>query len=138
VTRVTPARRWLRRLTIMLAVTLGGCMAEESGPGSGGDVAPAVTGDPARGRTLTLQAGCGACHRIPGVPYAVGTSGPPLGDFARRAFIGGTVPNRPTERALFIRNAPALAPKTAMPAMPLSMGEAHDIAAFLMTLDGRR
>jgi hypothetical protein len=39
--------------------------------------------------------------------------------------------------AAFVRNAPALAPGSAMPAMPLSETEARDVAAYLYALDDR-
>ena len=81
--------------------------------------------------------GCGACHEIPGVRWPRGRVGPSLDGFARRALIGGQFPNRPDILGLWVRNAPALSPRTGMPPMPLSEQEARDVAAYLYTLDAR-
>lgn len=91
-------------------------------------------GDAARGREVALRIGCGACHVIPGVAGAIGTVGPSLDGFGRRTYITGRVPNRPGALVQFVRNAPALAPHTAMPDLPIGEGEARDLAAFLYTL----
>ena len=50
-------------------------------------------GDPDRGKEQIVAYGCGSCHVIPGVPGAKGLVGPPLTQFAHRAFIAGEVPN---------------------------------------------
>ena len=90
--------------------------------------------DSDRGRVLIGDVGCGACHRIPGVPGARGRVGPSLRGFGERNFIAGTVPNRFDLLASWVRDAPALRPDTAMPSMPLNDGEAGDVAAYLYTL----
>ena len=46
-------------------------------------------GDPARGRAVALEYGCGACHVIPGVRGAVSWAGPPLTEWARRGYLAG-------------------------------------------------
>ena len=51
--------------------------------------------------------------------------------------IAGRLPNRPDVLAAFVRNAPALVPGTAMPAMPLTEEESRDVAAYLYTLEQR-
>lgn len=84
-----------------------------------------------RGQAAIERAGCGACHDIEGIDWPRGTVAPPLHDFADRALIAGQLPNRPDVLIAYIRNAPALKPGTAMPAMPISEREARDIAAFL-------
>lgn len=84
-----------------------------------------------RGRAAIERAGCGACHAIDGIDWPRGTVAPPLHDFADRALIAGRLPNRPDILAAYVRNAPALVPGTAMPAMPISEAEARDIASFL-------
>lgn len=77
------------------------------------------------------RAGCGACHDIPGIGWPQGKVGPALDGLATRALIAGRLPNRPDVLAAYIRNAPALMPGSAMPAMPVSPGEARDIAQYL-------
>jgi cytochrome c1 len=91
-------------------------------------------GDPQLGRQVIADVGCGVCHRIPGVAGARGTVGPTLQHFARRTYIGGNVPNRPDALMRWVVDAPALAPGTAMPPMPLSHAQARDIVAYLYTL----
>ena len=87
--------------------------------------------DAARGEQAIARAGCGSCHTIAGIDWPQGKVGPPLDGFAGRALIAGRVPNTPESLAAFIRNAPAMVPGTAMPAMPVSEAESRDIAAFL-------
>lgn len=91
----------------------------------------------ARGKAIIGKAGCGACHTIPGIQWPQGNLGPPLQGFADQTLIAGRLPNRPDLLSAFIRNAPALVPGTAMPAMPLSEGESRDVAAYLYTLEPR-
>jgi cytochrome c len=92
-------------------------------------------GDPERGRRIIAQRGCAACHVIPGVAGAQGLVGPPLDRFARRAYVGGVVPNRPQNLVAWILDPPAIDPLTAMPATGVSEPEARDVAAYLYTLD---
>jgi len=87
--------------------------------------------DAAHGRAVIERAGCGSCHMIPGVGWPQGKVGPSLHGLAERGLIAGKLPNRPDVLAAYIRNAPALVPGSAMPAMPVSEAEARDIAAFL-------
>lgn len=87
--------------------------------------------DARAGLAAIERVGCGACHAIPGLAWPRGRAGPHLGGMAERALIAGRLPNRPEVLAAFVRNAPALTPQTAMPAMPLSKAEARDIAAYL-------
>ena len=94
-----------------------------------------VQSDPGRGKELIAQVGCGACHAIPGIGWPKGTLGPPLRGFADQALIAGRVPNTPENLALFVRNAPSVAPRSAMPAMPLTPQESRDVAAYLYTLE---
>lgn len=89
----------------------------------------------AAGRVAIERAGCGACHRVPGIDWPRGAIGPDLAGFARRTLIAGRLPNRPDLLAAFVRDAPTLVPGTTMPAMPLSEGEARDVAAYLYTLE---
>jgi mono/diheme cytochrome c family protein len=91
--------------------------------------------DAANGRAVIERVGCGSCHTITGVDWPQGKVGPRLDGLAGRALIAGKLPNRPDVLAAFIRNAPALAPGSGMPAMPVTEPEARDIAAFLYQQD---
>ena len=87
-----------------------------------------------RGREIIAEVGCAACHSIPGIDWPTGRVGPPLENFAEQALIAGRAPNRPDVLALFVRNAPAVVPRTCMPPMPLTEEESRDVAAYLYTL----
>jgi len=91
--------------------------------------------DPVNGRAVIARVGCGSCHTIAGVDWPQGKVGPRLDGLAGRALIAGRLPNRPDVLAAFIGNAPALAPGSGMPAMPVTRSEARDIAAFLYQQD---
>jgi cytochrome c1 len=93
--------------------------------------------NPARGKAAIARVGCASCHAIPGIGWPEGAVGPALGEFADQALIAGRLPNRPDVLAAFVRNAPAVLPGTTMPAMPLSEGEARDVAAYLYALGDR-
>ena len=93
-----------------------------------------MSGDPAHGKQLIQSYGCGACHAIPGIYTARGVVGPPLMSFARRTMIAGELPNSPDNLVSWLRDAPAIEPKTAMPNLGLNDAQAHDIAAYLYTL----
>ena len=93
--------------------------------------------DAGEGRAAIERVGCGACHVIPGVAWPEGEVGPSLQGFAGQGLIAGRLPNRPEVLAAFVRDAPALVPGTAMPAMPLSEEESRDVAAYLYTLERR-
>jgi cytochrome c1 len=93
-----------------------------------------VGGDPGSGRMIVERIACGACHEIPGMAGANGVVGPSLKDFGRRTMIAGGYANRPEALVIWVRNAPRMAPETAMPDLPLSENEARDVAAYLYTL----
>ena len=77
---------------------------------------PAVPGgDPRLGRAALAEWGCGGCHVIPGVTAAVGRVGPPLTDFAERAFVAGRLPNEPASLVRWILDPQGVSPGTAMP-----------------------
>lgn len=90
-----------------------------------------------RGRAAVRASGCGACHDVPGLSWPKGKLGPALDGFADRTLIAGKLPNRPDILAAYVRDAPALTPGTAMPAMPLTETEARDVAAYLYSLHAR-
>lgn len=116
----------MTRLLPVLLVLAAGC---------GGHEPPALGGDPERGRHLLRQFACVACHEIPGVAGAQGRVGPPLGGIRERVFLGGVLPNSPENMARFIRSPQAFAPRTAMPAMGLTEGQARDMVAYLHSLE---
>ncbi|WP_308845421.1 c-type cytochrome [Oxalicibacterium faecigallinarum] len=91
-------------------------------------------GDIEQGRRLLDQYQCGACHAIPGIPAARGTAGPPLGQFGRRSYAAGRVPNTEALLARWIVNPHSMNPTTTMPAMGASEQEARDMAAYLLSL----
>jgi cytochrome c len=87
--------------------------------------------DAAAGRVAIERLQCGACHEIPGVTAARGRVGPSLENFGRRVYLAGKFPQDPQLVARWVADAPSLAPGTAMPAVPMTAGEARDIAAYL-------
>jgi cytochrome c1 len=96
---------------------------------------PEIEGaDAERGRIALERHDCGVCHVIPGVRGARGRTGPPLEAYARRIYLAGKFPQEPTLLVRWIRDAPSLAPDTAMPAFELSDAEARDMAAYLYGL----
>jgi cytochrome c2 len=121
-----------RRLSLPVATLLTlaavGC-AKSTDPN------PLVIGDPERGRREIARLQCGACHDIPGVRGARGNVGPPLEGFARRVYLAGKWPNDPRHLESWLRDPPAMAPLTAMPALVSDPGTARDIAAYLYTLE---
>jgi cytochrome c2 len=118
------------RLTLgLLALGMVGCK-EARTPG-----VVVVNGDPERGRREIARLQCGACHAVPGVRAARGTVGPPLEGFARRVYLAGKWPNQPRYLEPWLRDPPAMAPLTAMPALVSDEQSARDIAAYLYTLE---
>lgn len=116
-------------LPVFLSAFVGVCEGQPADPAR-----RIVNGDAVAGRAAIMQVSCGVCHVIPGIAGARGAVGPSLEKFAHRSFIGGVAPNRPEVLARWVRNAPSIAPETAMPQLPLSDDEALDIAAYLYTL----
>jgi len=105
-----------------------------SNPEEGVAYRVAVGGEPARGRAVIEQVGCGSCHTIPGVQGARGLVGPPLLWFSRRTFIAGQLPNTPENLVRWVKAPQAVEPGTAMPTLGLSDQQARDVAAYLYTL----
>jgi cytochrome c len=93
-----------------------------------------MRGNVARGKQVIVKYRCGSCHEIPGIQNANGVFGPPLYQFARRSYIGGVIPNTPSNLVRWIKAPPSIKPKTAMPTLGLSEKEARDAAAYLYTL----
>jgi cytochrome c1 len=108
--------------TLVAAMAVAGCSKPER---------PNVLGDAEAGRLLLRQFGCGACHRIPGVPTAKGNVGPPLDDIGARAYLAGRLPNTPANMQRWIRDPQSVDPQTAMPNVGLTDEHARDIVAYL-------
>ena len=89
------------------------------------------TANAERGKSVIQRVGCASCHTIDGIDWPKGRAAPELRGLSGRALIAGSVPNRPDVLAAFVRNAPAVAPGTTMPPMPLSEQDSQDVAAYL-------
>jgi cytochrome c1 len=96
----------------------------------------ATGGNPANGKQIIQGYGCGACHMIPGIPDARGLVGPPLLYFGQRTMIAGELPNTPDNLLRWLKDPQSVEPKTAMPNLGLTDGQASDVAAYLYTLRG--
>jgi mono/diheme cytochrome c family protein len=97
--------------------------------------AAALPPDPRRGKSALHQYACATCHVIPGIAATPAPVGPPLAGIARRAFIGGILPNTSSNMQRWLLDPQRIDPRTAMPALGLSERDAADIAAYLATLD---
>lgn len=93
-----------------------------------------VGGDRDQGARVMVKYGCGACHVVPGVRQAVGLVGPPLDDFAARAYVAGNLPNTPENLVNWIMAPQEIEPGTAMPDLGVTEDDARDIAAYLYSL----
>lgn len=116
--------RWA--LAVWCSLLLAAC--------GGSETAPALGGDPEAGRLLLRQYGCGTCHRIPGVPGAVGNVGPSLEAVGRRVYLAGRVPNAPENMARWIMEPRKFDPETAMPDMQVTETQVRHMVAYLQTL----
>ena len=95
---------------------------------------PASIGNPGKGQALILKLGCGSCHSIPGIVGAHGMVGPPLGHMASRQYIAGMLRNTPGNMVNWLRFPQRVVPGNAMPDLAISDSDAHQIAAYLATL----
>jgi cytochrome c1 len=84
---------------------------------------------------MMQEVGCHACHVIPGVRGPAGLLGPPLAGYSHNIYVAGKFPGTPDVLVRWIRDAPSLAPGTAMPESPVSEAEARDMAAYLYSLE---
>jgi cytochrome c len=98
------------------------------------DAAQLARGDPHHGKEQIAALGCVACHVVPGFSGTKPRVGPPLVDVAERTFIAGVIENTPDGLIRFIRDPRSVAPKSAMPKLPMTEQDARDIAAYLYTL----
>ncbi len=60
--------------------------------------------------------------------------GPPLNQFALRAYIAGQLPNQPDNLMRWLQDPQQVEPGTAMPDLGVSPAVARDMAAYLYTL----
>ncbi len=108
--------RWMILLTVLLPVAAGAA-------------------SPADEAKTIISQQCSACHRVPGVPGAVGDMGPSLAGMARRQTIAGKLPNNPANMIRWLMHPQKEVPGTSMPDMGLTQDQAGKIAAYLSTLD---
>jgi cytochrome c oxidase subunit 2 len=97
-----------------------------------GQSAATPSGDAARrGRDVFLSHACAGCHTIRGTD-AAGTVGPDLTHVGSRVSIGaGTLPNTPTDLAIWISNSQTVKPGNLMPPVPLSPDDLEAVVAYL-------
>lgn len=93
--------------------------------------ADAADDAPGDATALMARYQCTGCHRIPGVPGASGTRGPPLQHMGLRSYIAGQLPNTPAVLQRWLVEPRALLPSTTMPAMGVTPADARRIAAYL-------
>ena len=116
---------------LICASALSACASR----GSDEAEAEALTGGSIkRGEAAIGKYGCGGCHSIAGYPNARGNVGPPLDRIAMRQYLGGRLPNTPGNLMKWIQHPQEIAPRSAMPDLNVTDGDAKDIAALLYTL----
>jgi cytochrome c1 len=118
-----------RSLCLMAAAWMLGCFAVDGQAHAAG-----IGEDAQRGRAAIERHGCVACHRIPGIRSPGANVGPPLKRIATRGYIAGVLANTPANMIRWLRDPPAVDPRTAMPNLDLTDQESRDIAAYLYTL----
>lgn len=87
-----------------------------------------------RGRDAIARHGCVACHVIPGISNPGSHVGPSLERIGNRGYIAGVLANTPENMVRWLRDPPAIDPRTAMPKIPMTEEETRDMAAYLLTL----
>jgi cytochrome c len=128
------------RLALLVIVAAGAVAAGGCEGCVGGRTEPPLPrtvpgGQASRGAEIIKQAGCGACHTIPGIPGAAGVVGPPLTALSQRSFIAGKLPNTAENLTRWLLDPHAVEPDTAMPTLGLTVEQARDVAAYLYTLE---
>ena len=123
--KLRPWTAWAGSLALLLA----GCGRPETP-----DHLKIAGADAERGHEAIARYGCGACHRVPGVPGAEGLVGPPLDHFGERGLLARPLRNRPAPLIAWLVDPPALIPGTGMPDMDVTPRDARDMAAYLYSL----
>jgi len=96
---------------------------------------PAGPGDAQTGKGLIVSKGCTACHKVAGVPEAVGEVGPDLTGVAGRPSIaGGALTVSEANLKKWLKDPPAVKAGTLMPNLGLTDQEIGHLVAFLITL----
>jgi mono/diheme cytochrome c family protein len=85
------------------------------------------------GPTLLRQYACHACHVIEGVVGPETYAGPPLRDWARRAYIAGVLPNTRENLERWIRDPQQVSPGTLMPDLDVPAEHARAMARYLFS-----
>lgn len=122
-------KRYLYAALLLLTAALSGCDKDADQT-----AISMVGGNPDRGRKIITTYGCNSCHTIPGINGADALVGPPLTKMAARTYVGGVLQNTPANMIHWIQNPPGVDPKTAMPNLHVTQGDARDIATYLYTL----
>jgi cytochrome c2 len=125
----------MRAMQALLPALLVAWSISSARRGEAADTSPGpLGGDPKRGAAEIRSAGCGSCHRIPGIAGADGLVGPPLDVISRRIYLAGVLRNTPENMIAWLQNPQRFVPGNAMPNMNLSEAQSRDIAAYLYTL----
>jgi mono/diheme cytochrome c family protein len=82
-------------------------------------------------QVLLRQYACHSCHRIEGVVGPEVDTGPPLEDWSRRAYIGGTLPNTHANLVRWLRDPKSASPRTLMPDLGVTPEHARVMADYL-------
>lgn len=118
----------------IVVALLGALVLAASGCGERSSSTRIEGADPANGRLLLRQYGCGSCHAIPGVGNALGNVGPSLEAIGTRIYLAGMLPNTPSNMVRWIRAPQEVDPLTAMPDLQVPDEHARDMTAYLHTL----
>ena len=102
--------------------------ASTEAPGAAGAVEVAAA------EILFVGRGCGACHKVSGIPAAVGTIGPELDGVASQPQIATVLDTSVDNFKTWLADPPAVKPGTAMPSLGMSAEDVDLLAAWLMTL----
>jgi cytochrome c len=122
-------------VAVALTALVGSMSVWQSGRAAAEREAAELTGgNPSLGKDALRALGCVACHEVPGFAGTKPRAGPPLAGFALRTFVAGTTENTPHNLVQFIRDPRSVAPRSAMPKLPMSEDQARDMAAYLYTL----
>ena len=92
-------------------------------------------GSPDEAKRAIHQHACATCHHIPGITAATKPIGPSLDGMATRTFIAGTLPNTRANMVRWLMSPPTVKPGTAMPDLAVAEQDAHNMAAYLETLN---